>query len=271
MEQAHSSVMYSVDDDLKRWAILQAMSPLLSELSPARSPAYNSTLVLHRTAQLIGITDPYAAAKKASNQTALAMVPKIMDRIRASSDKLQTAVRLSVVGNVIDLGIKHQADLDETMDLALGNGFTRFDYDKFKQKLDSSKRILFIADNAGEIVFDKILIEGLKAFGKQTVAAVKGGPVLNDATMEDALAVGLDKVVKVIDNGSNWVGVNRDKCSNTFLKVLDTADMVIAKGQGNYETLDEMGGRFFFILKAKCDHVARALGVQKGDLALAAG
>ena len=103
------------------------------------------------------------------------------------------------------------------------------------------------------------------------VAAVRGGPILNDATMEDAQMVGLDKVVRVIDTGCNFVGVVREKSSDFFLQVLDAADMVIAKGQGNYETLDDIGDRGFFILKAKCDHVARALGVNNGDLVLAQG
>lgn len=270
--QAHSSVMRAVDDEEKRFDILRQLGPVFAELSADRPPAYNSTLILNKVRELLGSDDPYAEDKKKSNDEALALVPKVMEKIKASDDKLEAAVRLTVAGNVIDLGIKHDADVEDTMDLALGDGYKRFDYEAFKEKLASSKRILYILDNAGEIVFDKVLIEGLKAHGKLVIAAVKGGPVLNDATMDDAVQVGLDKVVaKVIDTGSNHVGVNRDDASDMFLKVLDTADMVIAKGQGNYETLDESGDRFFFILKAKCPYVAKSLGVEEGDLVLARG
>ncbi|HUT52936.1 MAG TPA: ARMT1-like domain-containing protein [bacterium] len=271
MEQAHSSVMYAVDDEARRWEILREAAPLLADLSMDQSPAYNSSLILHRVAELIGDPDPYAAAKKQGNEAALAMLPALRDKIKAADDKLETAVRLAVVGNVIDLGIKHEADLNATVEQALGDGFARFEYDAFKQKLASAKRVLYILDNAGEIVFDKLLMDGLKANGKMVLAAVKGGPILNDALIADARQVGLDKAVKVIDTGNNFVGVIRDQCSEFFLKVLDTADMVIAKGQGNYETLDDSGDRFFFILKAKCGNVADALGVKVGDLALVRG
>jgi len=271
VEQAHSTVQYATRDEDKRWEVLKDTAPVLSGLDMEATPSYNSTLVLHKVYDLLGEEDPYKDAKRESNEKALQMVPSIMDRIRASQDKLEAAVRLSVAGNVIDLGIKHDADLEETMDAALGEGFTRFDYEAFKDRLSASSRILYLLDNAGEIVFDKILIEGLKAHGKMVLAAVKGGPILNDATMADAEQVGLEKVVKVMDTGSNWVGVVREKCSDVFLKALDSADMVIAKGQGNYETLDQEGERFFFILKAKCPHVANALGIQKDEMALVQG
>lgn len=271
MEQAHSSVLYATEDENKRWEVLRGVAPLLSELSMDQSPAYNSSLVLHKVNELLGTSDPYAQAKQEANQKALAMVPDLIGRIKSSDDKLETAVRLAVVGNVIDLGIKHEADIEATLEMALGDGFARFEYDAFKEKLDSSQRLLYILDNAGEIVFDKILIDGLIAHGKMVIAVVRGGPILNDATMEDARQVGLDKATKVIDTGNDFVGIIRDKCPEMLIKGLDSADMVIAKGQGNYETLDDRGDRYFFILKAKCGHVANALGVNNGDLVLARG
>jgi uncharacterized protein with ATP-grasp and redox domains len=270
-EQAHSSVLSVVEDEARRWEVLRGLGPVLAELTPEVSPAHNSSLILRHINRLLGVSDPYQEAKRASNEKVLAMVPAIMSRIKAAPDKLEAAVRLTVVGNVIDLGIKHQADLEETMELALGNGWARFDYGPFQEKLANAKRILYVLDIAGEIVFDRILMEGLKAHGKMTIAAVRGGPILNDATMADAQQVGLDKVVKVIDTGSDNVGAPPELDSNLFKKVLDSADMIIAKGQGNYETLDTVGDRAFFILKAKCDYVARTLGVKKGALVLAQG
>jgi len=270
-EQAHSSVCYAVEDEGKRWEVLKGLGPVLPQLSAEFSPAHNSSLILHQVNELLGVADPYAEAKRQSNEQCLAMVPALMNRIKVSEDRLEAAVRLSVVGNVIDLGIKHQADLEATIDHALGDGYARFDFEPFKAKLAGAKRLLYVTDNAGEIVFDRILMEGLKAHGKMVIAAVRGGPILNDATMADAQQVGLDKVAKVIDTGCNYVGAPREFASDMFKKVLESADMVIAKGQGNYETLDDLGDRAFFILKAKCGYVARTLGVQNGDLVLAQG
>jgi damage-control phosphatase, subfamily I len=272
VEQVHSSVLYAMEDDEKRWQVLAEVSQLLPGLRMTDTPAYNSSLMLHMVNELMDVTDPYAAAKKDSNQAALAMVPSLLQKIRAAADKFETAVRLSVVGNVIDLGIKHEADLNATIDQALlPDGFARFDYPALKERIAKAQRILYLCDNAGEIVFDRIVMEGLRAQKKMVVAAVKSGPILNDATMEDAKAVGLDKVARVIDTGSDYVGVVREKCSEMFLKVLDTADLVIAKGQGNFETLDHLGGRAFFILKTKCPYVARALNVPLNSLVLAQG
>jgi hypothetical protein len=263
--------MHAIDDDVRRWDIVQGVSSMLMDFSMDDTPAYNSSLILHKVSDFLGVPDPFEAAKKELNQKALALTPLLIQKIKVASDRLEAAVRLTVAGNVMDLGIKHEASVEQAIEQALGDGFTRFDYDAFKAAVAKAKRILYILDNAGEIVFDKILIEGLRAQGKMTLAAVKGGPILNDATMADAQAIGLDKIVKVIDTGNNFVGVQRDKCSDFFLKVLDSADLVIAKGQGNYETLDESGERFFFLLKAKCPHVAQALGVKTDDMVLAQG
>jgi hypothetical protein len=272
MEQAHSSVLYALEDDGQRWQMLSDVSQLLPGLKMDDSPALNSSIILHMLNDLMGVTDPYAEAKKESNRAALALVPALMQRIKAAPDRFEAAVRLSVVGNVIDLGIKHEADIDATIAQALEpDGFARFDYPAFKQRLAKAQRILYLCDNAGEIVFDRIVMEGLRAQKKMVVAAVKSGPILNDATMDDVKAVGLDRVARTMDTGSDYVGVMREKCSELFLKVLDSADLVIAKGQGNYETLDLLGNRAFFILKTKCGHVARALNVPLNSLVLAQG
>ncbi len=271
VKQAYSTVVRAVEDEDKCWEVLTLSAAVLPDLSRNDSPAYNSSVLLHKVNEHLGMEDPYADAKKELNEKALSMVGAVKDRIKAAENKLEAAVRLSVAGNVLDLGIAHEADLEETIESALADGYARFDYDAFQEKLNSSQRILYILDNAGELVFDKLVIDGLRAHGKMVVAAVKGGPILNDATMEDAVEVGLDKSAKVIDTGNNFVGVVRDRCSDMFLKVLDSADMVIAKGQGNYETLDEAGDRFFFILKAKCPHIAKSLGIEENRFALVQG
>lgn len=271
VKQAHSTAVQGVPDEDKRWEVLTLSSAVLPDLSRDDSPAYNSSLLIHKVCEHLGMEDPYADVKKQMNEKALGLIGQVKEKIKSSENKLEAAVRLSVAGNVLDAGIGHEAGLEETMESALSDGYARFEYDAFQEKLSSSQRILYLLDNAGELVFDKLVIDGLRSQGKMVVAAVKGGPILNDATREDAEQAGLDKSAKVIDTGNNFVGVVRDKCSDMFLKVLDSADMVIAKGQGNYETLDQEGERFFFILKAKCPYIARCLDIEENQLALVQG
>ncbi len=268
LKQAHSSVAYLTEDENKRVQVLKQVALMLPTLDPEKNPAYNSSLVLFKINELMGSKDPFAEARKKYDKLALDLAPELRGEIETAADPLEMATRLSVVGNVIDLGIKEKVDIEGTLELAKGSGFKIFEFEAFKQELNKAKRILYILDNAGEIVFDSLLIEQVRKLGKAVIAAVRGGPILNDAIMDDAKRVGLDKLVKVIDTGSNFVGVIREKCSPVFLKALDTAELVIAKGQGNYETLEGTRPNIFFILKAKCGAVAAHLGVEEGDLVL---
>ena len=271
LKQAHSSLMFLTDDDARRISVLKEIAKMLPELDPEQTPAYNSSLVLFRVNELMNAQDPYLQARQNYDRLALEMTDKLRAEIESSPDPLEEAVRISVVGNVIDLGIKHQVDIEGTLERARGEGFKIFQIDQLKSALQESKRVLYILDNAGEIAFDKLLIEQIRKMGKAVIAVVRGGPILNDAVMEDAKIVGLDKICKVIDTGNNFVGVVRENASPLFLKALDTADLVIAKGQGNYETLEGTRANTFFILKAKCSEVAHHLGVEEGDLVLKQG
>jgi len=261
-------VSFLTEDETKRIQILNEVSKMLPGLDPERDPAYNSSLVLFRVNHLMSATDPYAEERKKYDKLAMEMIPELRGEIEASEDPLEMAIRVSVVGNVIDLGIKEKVDIEGTLELAKGSGFKIFEIEELRSELKNAKRVLYILDNAGEIVFDSLLIEQIRKLGKAVIAVVRGGPILNDAVMDDAKRVGLDKIAKVIDTGNNFVGVIRERCSPVFLKALDTAELVIAKGQGNYETLEGTRNDIFFILKAKCAAVAEHLGVKEGDLVL---
>jgi uncharacterized protein with ATP-grasp and redox domains len=134
----------------------------------------------------------------------------------------------------------------------------------FRQAVNDAREILYIADNAGEIVFDRLLIERLPI--EKVTVAVKGSPVINDVTMEDALVAGLPRIVEVIDNGSDAPGTILESCSGYFQERFEKADLVIAKGQGNYETLSDIDKNIFFILKAKCPVIARDIGCEVGQM-----
>jgi len=137
---------------------------------------------------------------------------------------------------------------------------------EFKKALERSRRILYLTDNAGEIVFDRILIEELPDYRDRVIVAVKSEPVINDATMEDAEQAGLTDIVRVIENGSDAPGTILEECSEEFLEIFYNSDMIIAKGQGNYESLSENDHRVFFLLKAKCSVISRHLRVRIGDI-----
>jgi uncharacterized protein with ATP-grasp and redox domains len=225
---------------------------------------------VHRVVkQLAGGADPYRTLKKLYNRKALAAYPLMKKAVRGSPHPLRTAVLTAIAGNVIDFGIRGAADeihLEEAILNTLPKPFAIDHFGDFEEALRGAKRILYLADNAGEIVFDRVLIEEIPDHRRRVTVAVKGSPVLNDATMEDAVESGLTEIVEVIDNGSDAPGTLLETCSPLFVEAMNGADMVISKGQGNYETLSARNHNTFFLLKAKCAVIARHLGVRQGDL-----
>lgn len=251
-------------------AVLKAISRELAALSTERTPSYNSSLVIHRCYELAGISDPYAQAKRDSNQHAMKVYRRI-DYDPSGDDALLLALKLAAAGNVIDLGIQHDYDIEGNLADAMQTGFAPESLDEFEQCLKPAARVLIVGDNSGEIAFDRALASALLAMGKSVVYSVKGGPVLNDATRQDAVMVEMDALVPVIDTGNAFLGVEWDACGQEFRDAYQKADLVIAKGQANYESLEgssHAGDKTFFLLKAKCPVVADNLGVALGSWVL---
>ncbi|MFZ5641229.1 MAG: damage-control phosphatase ARMT1 family protein [Bacillota bacterium] len=249
--------------------ILAGLLPEVAKLDPALTPAENSTVILHKLVSRLGGRDLFAEAKRESNRLAAEQLPRLKRMVRESSDPLFTALQFSVAGNVIDLGLFEDYDLAGAIDDVLKYNFARSDYKEFRRLLETAGTVFIIGDNSGEIVFDRLLAEELLAMGKQVVYGVKGGFILNDATMEDARQVGLDQLVRVVDNGADYLGTVAGKCSKEFLELLGRSDIIISKGQANYESLEGTrlaGGKTFFLLKAKCPVVAGHLKAEYGDL-----
>jgi len=260
-EDKQHEVLYKLMDDIKNY-------------SREKTPAENSSLALLKTYELIGNYDPYKAAKLRSNDLALGMYPKLRQMMDAAEDKLDCALRIAVAGNVIDLGINRDFDISEALRHSMGIGFTINHYEEFKNKISAVQKIMIIGDNSGEIVFDKVLAEYLKTLGKDVVYVVKEKPILNDATMEDAVYTGIDKVSRVITNGSGYLGTSLQTVSEQFLEEFRNSDVVLAKGQANYESLDNEDisrGKVFILLRAKCERVAESLGVKLLDMVLMSG
>jgi len=213
---------------------------------------------------MTGVDDPYRQAKDQLNQLALELVRPFQARVKADSDPLQMAVRLAIAGNIMDMGVignLTEAEVRQTMDDALHAPFFG-EMDKFRQAIDEAQSILYLADNAGEIAFDRLLIEQL--LPKQITVVVRGAPIINDVTLIDAQTVGLDQMVEVIDNGSDAPGTILSDCSPEFRRRFAEADLIISKGQGNFETLSGETGNIFFLFKVKCPMVAKLVGQPVG-------
>ena len=254
----------SVPENKKR-KILKAVSDAIFKVSFEKSPPHVARKVYEVISELTGIEDAYKKEKKHANELVLKLYPELKKRINNSGNPLFEAVRLAAIGNIIDLGVKSTFNLEEELQEDLNTEFKIFDFEIFKDKLGKAKNILYIADNTGEIVFDKLLIEEIK---KPVTIAVRGKPIINDATLEDALSCGLDKVARVISSGSDGPAAILDSCSEEFLKLYHKADLIISKGQGNFEELCDRNEPIFFIFKAKCAAIADDLQVNVGDMIL---
>ena len=226
---------------------------------------------IHRTIRaLTNNPDPYLRVKQAFNELMFSRIDYFQKLIAASSDPFDTAVRLAIAGNSIDFAIRanlEAKDIDTSIDHALAlpvNG----DIDELRQIIENSNKILYLADNSGEIVCDRLLIELL--LPKDIVACVRGFPVINDATFDDAKQIGLTEIVPVITNGNDGMGTVLELCSKEFMAVYNEADLIISKGLGNYETLicyddSQLPHTVAFLFKAKCSFIAQFSNTQLGD------
>jgi damage-control phosphatase, subfamily I len=221
-----------------------------------QSPPVIAQRIHHRLRSLTGVADPYKEAKVHQNRMAMRLLGDMQAKIESSQDPLMTAARLAIAGNIIDMGVNGNITA-ETLGASIDQALTTDVVgarDDFIQAAARAQSILYLCDNAGEIVLDRLLMEALGA--SRVTAVVRGAPVLNDATMADAVSTGLDKIVSVVENGSDAPGTLLDDCSQAFRKQFEQADMIIAKGQGNFETLSEAPYPIFFLFQAKCPVIA---------------
>ena len=274
LRQALGAARLAGADEGQQKAVLDRVLDVLRRVELSRTPPEIADRVHRIVRREVGDGDPYRVAKDASTRQALGLYPRLESLLAEADDPLETAVRLSIAGNVIDLGPTQEYDLWGTVERVLVQPFAIDDRAAFREALSRAGRgaattpLLYLADNAGETVFDRLLIETLDV---PVVYAVKGGPILNDATREDALAAGLDLVAEVISTGSDAPGTTLDRCSGEFRTLYDDAELIIAKGQANYETLSEEGPQVFFLLQIKCPIIARDVDVPVGSIVLKQG
>jgi hypothetical protein len=242
------------------------------------SPPEMARIIYGIIKRITGNDDPYAKIKEKSNKLALSVYPKLKKKVAHSRDSLLTAVELAIAGNIIDYGVKNSLNVKKELDkiLAEENDAIRrerspiFNYRSFKRALKDARSILYLADNAGEVVFDRILIEEIKKTdeSKHIIYAVKERPVINDALWKDAHAAGIEKTAFIISSGLDTPGTVLSLCSKEFLKIFRCVDMVISKGQGNFEALSDCNRPIFFLFMAKCPVIAKDVQCRLGDVIL---
>jgi uncharacterized protein with ATP-grasp and redox domains len=251
--------------------ILRKAEAIIEGASLDEVPA-RTTTVIHRMLRDETGVDPYLSVKEAYNRIALEKLPLLRSMAAAPADRLEGGVRAAIAGNVIDFGIYETIDLDRSLDDSFRLPLSPVDFRAFSRAVQNARRILYLCDNAGEIVFDRVLLELLRDRGKDVTAAVKGSPVINDATLDDARAAGLHECAKVIDNGNDGIGTLLEACSEGFMNEYRAADLIISKGQANYETLvRERDERIYFLFKVKCPVVASFLKRENGDIVITGG
>jgi uncharacterized protein with ATP-grasp and redox domains len=254
-------------DELLQERILKSILPEIQFADISMPPAYTTTFIHRKIRQLLG-KDPFGELKHEYNKIALGLYPSLITMVRESQDPLWTSTRLAIAGNVIDFGIFTSVDIEGTIFKAINNPLAVDEFDIFKKTISDTDTILYLTDNAGEIVFDRILIETLISADKKVTVVVKGSPVINDSTIEDALESGLTERCKVVDNGSDAVGTILPWTSSAFQKLFRNAELIVSKGQGNFETLTGIQKNMFFLFQSKCDVVSKELGLSNGSMLL---
>ncbi|RJX33099.1 MAG: DUF89 family protein [Desulfurivibrio sp.] len=229
------------------------------------SPPENAVHLYALIADISGQPDPFAELKRESNRFAAAMAPLIRQKVLAADKPLLAALRFAIAGNIIDYGSLHQFDMHQTIHDALSPAMAINDFAELENDLRQAERILYLGDNCGELVFDKIAIETMK---RDLTFVVKEQAIINDALPEDARECGLPEVCRVTTNGTGCPGTPLPHCSTQFRQLFAEADLIISKGQGNFETLSEVHAPLYFLLTVKCpvvnDHLVQLTGSPAG-------
>jgi uncharacterized protein with ATP-grasp and redox domains len=256
----------------KRSKVMRECIKVLSEkYRPGVNSAVTATAVHRRAYDLLECRDPYADLKKRSNEVAEDIFGKAKDFVESAKDPLEAASLVAIAGNVLDFGIGSALDDPEELagefDSLVGQGLSINDVPIMRDILEKAENVVYLLDNCGEVVFDKLLVTELKWFGVRVVGVVKGEPILTDATDEDARSTGIDKLFdEVLTTESFAVGIDLKRVGQRLKKKLKDADLIVSKGMANFESLSDMDLRpIAYLLRAKCLPVAKAIGAKKED------
>ncbi len=267
-KQALTATRMAGFTEIQQKQIIDDFALTLPNISFSAAPPETTRKLYQLINQTCDNKDIFAAIKNKSNRMVLDIYEQLKAMIVNENDSLLMAVELAIAGNIIDFGVKSSLNIEDELNRILANGKNssektnrkNFDYQDFQKVLDRASNIVFLGDNAGEIVFDRLLIEEIlnRYPDKNIIYAVKEKPIINDALAADARQCGIDKIAAIVSSGSDAPGTVLSVCSNEFIQLYDTADMIISKGQGNFEALsaNSRGRDIFFLFMAKCQVVA---------------
>jgi uncharacterized protein with ATP-grasp and redox domains len=260
----------SSDEEIRKQAVDKILSYLKTVDYKVPPPILGKRVyeILH---EVTGNPDPYKEIKIRYNDISMALYDDLRTIVLQNEDPINTAAKLAVAGNVIDFGVSNrEVHVEQIIESIHSLSFSIDDFSLFITDLKKSKKIVYLADNAGEIVFDRLFVEMLQRFyperGFDFTVVVRGAPIINDATMEDAEMIGLTSLAKVIGNGDNAPATDLSKVSAEMKNVYDESDIIISKGMGNYETLDLEDRLIYYLLKIKCPMIAKNIGAEEGSL-----
>lgn len=246
---------------MQRDILNETMQSLLSNKEFRSAPHFSAEISSIINKRLNGKVS-FKKIKGKNLQKVTKYVNYLETMLEASKDKLEMAVRIAITGNTIDLGANPDFNLEKDINTLTSNKIDTGQIDEFRRDVDKAKKILIIGDNYEESVFDKFLIKVLAS--KDITYAVRSAEVLNDVTLEDARNLGIDKLCRVIESGSMIPGTDLESGTEEFLEIYKNADMVISKGQGNYETLFDEKRKIYFLFKVKCDVISKLSGYPSG-------
>ncbi len=252
------------------FAMMREFAAQFAELELADPPPKTSIKLFDMISRYTGLPDPFKSIKDESTEKAMALYPELKQRVEAAADPLSLAAKFAVAGNVIDFAVASQFDLPAEIDRVVEEGsFGKWHEADFFKALGEAEWLLYLGDNTGETVLDRLFIETIvKKTATPVTYVVREKPIINDAVRADALAAGIDSCAEIISSGCRAPGTVLELCSPEFLKLFHSAPLIVSKGQGNFETLSEEDAPIFFFLKAKCQMVAEHLKVNLGELVL---
>lgn len=273
VEQGCKIASMVTDDEKKQEEVIRKILRLTSEISLDKTPPSVAKEIHNIIYNITNESDPYKELKDKSNEIAEDILPTFEKEVENSDKKFALIIKLIIAGNTIDYGANKNFNLDNKLIDIFHEAIKEYDLnpdslDLMENKMNAADNILYIMDNCGEAVFDKLLLERYK---EKITAVVRGGPILNDITMREAEKIGITDLVNVITTGENTPGVTMEDTSDEFKKALDKADLVIAKGQGNYESLSNIQKPAFFILRVKCPVVAKDINAPTGEPVITTG
>ncbi|MDO5113517.1 MAG: ARMT1-like domain-containing protein [Planctomycetia bacterium] len=266
VRQAFNAMELLAGDAVAMEEILRRTCRLLAESDREKSPPALSAQMHREIREVLQCDDPYHSIKQQMNTITQTLLPYLQEKVEKAANPLEQAIRFAIAGNVIDFSTFEKVSSDQiqkTLEKVVKEPIVGLDVEVWRHQLESADHLLYIADNSGEIVLDRLLIEQLTQFLPVTLA-VRGGPVVNDVTREDAVFAGLENICSVVETGTDAPGILWEKCGEDFRRCFQESDLVFAKGQGNFETLQPSEREIYHLFMVKCPVIAQWVQLPKG-------